>query len=189
MGAPIKNTAGKLVDAVLVAPSIGMIHRLPMESFRKGATAPTETIRGNVAGFLFDADAEIIYVQFCTPTDWDQASDITMVIWCVLVAAETANDVIDWETIVISVADHEDVDVAPTQTPGAAHNIVNDINAGVIHEVLITLDWNDGTCPIAPGDNITVVLSRTANVGVAGYVAGVLVTDICIMYQKDKLGT
>lgn len=189
MGAPLKNTAGRFVDPVLVTPSIGIIHRLPMENFRKGATAPTEIIRGNIAGFLFDADAESIYVQFCTPTDWDQSSDLIMVIWCVLVADETASDKIDWETVVLSVADHEDVDVAPTQTPGAAHDIGAFVNAGTMHKVQITLDWDDGACPIALGDNITIVLSRTANVGAAGYVAGVIANDICILYQKDRLGT
>lgn len=162
--------------------------RLPMEQFRKGVAAPTEATRNGVAGFLFDADAETLYVQFCVPKDWDAASDIDVAIYCLLNADETANDLIDWETSVVSVADHEDVDVAPTQTPGVNHNIGADNAAGTLHKVTLTLDYDDGTCPIAAGDNVTVELSRTSNVGNAGYVAGVIVLDICIEYQIDKLG-
>lgn len=42
--------------------------------------------------------------------------------------------------------------------------------------------------PLLTGDNISVALSRTANVGAAGYVSEVIVIDICIEYQIDKLG-
>jgi len=164
------------------------VDRLPMENFRKGGTAPTEAVRAGVAGFLFDADAETLYVQFCVPTDWDAASDMILVLHCVLVADETANDKIDWETSVVSIADHEDVDVAPVQTPGAAHDIVAVIAQGSFHKVNITLDYDNGTCPISAGDNVSIALSRTANVGAAGYVAGVIVIDICVMYQANKLG-
>ena len=124
--------------------------RLPMENFRKGGTAPTETLRGGVAGFLFDADAESLYIQFCVPKDWDAASNIIIELHCVLVAVETASDLIDWETSVVSIADHEDVDVAPVQTPGAAHDIGAVTAAGSMHNVDINLVYNDGTCPIAP---------------------------------------
>jgi len=162
--------------------------RLPMENFRKGATAPTETTRAGTAGFRFDADTEIIYIQFCVPPDWDGASDIDVVIYCVLNADETANDIIDWETSVVSAADHEDVDTAPTQSPGVSHDIVGDTGAGVLHKVTITLDYDDSTCPIAAGDNVSITLSRTSDVGGAGYAAGVIVNDICVEYQSDKLG-
>ena len=161
--------------------------RLPMENFRKGGTAPTETLRAGVAGFLFDADAETLVIQFCVPKDW-KPSDIIIELHCVLAAVETANDLIDWETSVVSIADHEDVDVAPVQTPGAAHNIGAVTAAGSMHNVDITLDYDDGTCPIAAGDNVSLSLSRTANVGAAGYVAGVILIDICLEYQANKLG-
>ena len=162
--------------------------RLPMENFRQGVAAPTAAKRAGVAGYLFSADAEILYVQFCVPTDWDAASDITLVVHCILNAAETANDKIDWETSIVSLADHEDVDTAGTQTPGVEHDIGAVVGAGSFHKVPIVLDYNDGTCPIALGDNISITLSRTANVGAAGYVAGVIVIDICIEYQSNKLG-
>ena len=162
--------------------------RLPMENFRRGVSAPTAATRNGVAGYLFTADAETLYVQFCTPPTWDRASDINILIYCVLNADETNNDKIDWETSVVSVADHEDADTAATQTPGVEHDIETFIAAGTLHKVTLTLDYNHGTCPIVAGDNVSITLSRTANVGAAGYVAGVLVTDICIMYQKDRLG-
>lgn len=163
--------------------------RLPMEQFRKGATAPTETTRGNCAGFLFDADNEVLYAQFCVPADWDQESDVDLVLACVLVGDETANDDIDWETVVTSVADHEDIDGAAQQTPGVSHDIGAFNSAGMLHEVRITVDYDDGTCPIAIGDYVSIALSRTSNVGNASYVAGVMVIDICLEYQKDSLGT
>lgn len=167
---------------------VKIIHRLPMEDFRKGVASPTATVRGNVAGFLFDADAEILYVQFCVPKSWDGESDIDIVVYCVLNADEAVGDDIDWETSVVSVADHEDVDIAGTQTPGASHDIGSYNGAGSFHKVTITLDYDDGTCPIAHGDNVTIELSRTANIGGAGYVGGVIVLDICIDYQSDRLG-
>ena len=173
---------------VTLKDKVYLIQRLPMENFRKGGTAPTETVRGGVAGFLFDADGEIIYIQFCVPKDWDGESDITLVLHCVLNAVETADDDIDWETSTISVADHEDVDTAGTQTPGASHDIGAFTAAGTLHLVEITLDYDDGTCPISANDNISITLSRTANVGGAGYVDGVLLIDACIRYQADKFG-
>lgn len=162
--------------------------RLPMENFRRGATAPTPTTRNGVAGYLFAADAETLYVQFCVTEEWDAESDLELMLYCVLNADETANDLIDWETSVISIADHEDVDTAPTQTPGVNHDIGNYNTAGIYHKVAIILDYDDVTCPINPGDNVTIVLSRTANVGTAGYVAGVIVLDICLRYKINKLG-
>lgn len=164
------------------------IDRLPMENFRRGVAAPTATIRNGVAGYLFAADAEELYVQFCVPKDWDAESDITLVVFCVLNADETVDDIIDWETSVVSVADHEDVDTAGTQTPGASHSIESYNGAGTLHKVTITLDYDDATCPISLGDNVSVVLSRTASVGGDGYVAGVIVLDICVDYQANKLG-
>lgn len=162
--------------------------RLPMENFRRGVAAPTATVRDGVAGYLFAADAETLYVQFCVPTNWDGMSDIDLVLYCVLDADEAVNDIIDWETSVVSIADHEDVDVAGTQTPGANHNIGAFNGAGTLHKVAIILDYDSGACPINYGDNVTVEMSRTANVGQAGYVAGVIVLDICIEYQSNKLG-
>jgi len=159
-----------------------------MENFRKGVAEPTATIRNGVAGYLFAADPEILYIQFCTPKDWDEASDLVIVLHCVLNADEAVDDIIDWETSVISVADHEDVDTAGTQTPGASHSIGAFNGGGTLHQVPITLDYNDGTCPISTGDNVSITLSRTANVGAAGYVAGVIVIDMCLLYQADKLG-
>lgn len=167
---------------------VKIMERLPMENFRKGGTAPAETIRGNMAGFLFNADAELLTIAVCVPMDWDEASDIVLAIYCVLDSAETADDKIDWETTVISVADHEDADVAGTQTPGVEHDIGAFTAAGTLHRCEIVLDYDDGTCPIAMGDTISIVLSRTTNVGSAGYVAGVLVVHICIEYQVNKLG-
>lgn len=161
----------------------GKACRLPMEQFRKGGTAPTETIRGKVAGFLFNAANEVLHVQFCPPLDWNGASDLTLILHCVLNADETANDLIDWETSVISVADREDVDTAGVQTPGVNHDIEAFNGAGILHMVPIVLDYDHATCPINKGDNVSVELSRTANVGNAGYVAGVIVIDICLVYD------
>ena len=163
--------------------------RLPMEDFRKGVASPAAVIKGGVAGLLFAAAAEELTIQFCVPTDWDAASDMTLVLHCILNQAEAANDLIDWETSVISLADHENALAPPgTQTPGAAHDIVA-VNAdGDFHKVPIVVDYNHATCPIAHGDNVSMVLSRTANVGTEGYVAGVIVIDICIEYQVSKLG-
>ena len=162
--------------------------RLPMENFRKAVTAPTETTKDGVAGFLFDADGELLTIQFCVPTDWDGASDMNLILHCLLNAAETANDLIDWETSVKSIGDHENILTAGTQTPGVNHNIVA-VNAdGDFHKVPIVLDYDHATCPIAHGDNVSITLSRTASVGTGGYVAGVIVIDICIEYQADKLG-
>lgn len=176
------NDAGTLTrfgDWILA----GKACRLPMEQFRKGGTAPTETIRGEVAGFLFDADNEVIHIQFCVSVDWNGASDLTLILHCVLNADETADDLIDWETSVISVADHEDVDTAGAQTPGVNHDIGAFNSAGILHMVPIVLDYDDGTCPINYGDNVSIELSRTANVGNADYVAGVIVNDICLVYD------
>lgn len=162
--------------------------RLPMEQFRKGVAAPTEATKGGAAGFLFDSDNEILYVQFCVPKDWDGESNIIVILHCILNQAEALNDKIDWETSVISIADHENALAAGVQTPGVVHDIVS-VNAdGDLHQVPIVLAYDSGTCPISHGDNVSIELSRTTNVGNAGYVGGVVVIDICIQYQSDRLG-
>jgi len=162
--------------------------RLPMENFRKAVTAPTEVTKDGAAGFLFDADGELLTIQFCVPADWDGVSDMNLVLHCLLNAAETANDLIDWETSVKSIADHGNILTAGTQAPGVNHDI-GALNAdGDFHKVPIVLDYDDATCPIAHGDNVSITLSRTADVGTAGYVAGAIVIDICIEYQVNKLG-
>jgi len=161
----------------------GITARMPMENFRKGVASPAAATRNGVAGFLFAADAEILYVQFCVPTDWNGQSDLAIVLSCVLNADEAANDLIDWETSIVSVADHEDVDTAATQTPGANHDIVNDNGAGTLHKVEIVIDYDHAMCPINHGDLVSITLSRTANIGNAGYVAGVIVIDICVKYD------
>jgi len=159
-----------------------------MEDFRKGVSSPVATNRNGVAGYLFTAPAEILYVQFCIPTNWDGENNFDLVIHCVLDADETANDLIDWETSVISIADHENVDTAGVQTPGVNHDIGAVNTIGSFHMVTVVLDYDDATCPINYGDNVSIVLSRTANVGAAGYVAGVIVIDICIGYIMNRLG-
>lgn len=163
-------------------------YRLPMENFRRAVSAPVATIKNGVAGFLFSADAEIIYIQFCVPPDWDGQSDLNIILHCILNQAETVNDLIDWETSTVALADHENVIGAPVQTPGVAHDIGNVNGDGAFHKVPLILVYNDGTCPIAHGDNVSITLSRTANIGAAGYVGAVLVIDICLEYQANKLG-
>lgn len=167
---------------------VKMMRRIPLESYRVGVFAPTETIRGGINGWLFDSQNEQMTLLFCVPLNWDQESDIVLAIYCVLEAAEAVDDKIDWATSVISVADHEDVDVAPTQTPGVEHDIDDNNAAGDLHRVGITLDYDDGTCPIATADSVSIVLNRTANVGGAGYVAGVVVIHMCVEYQIDRMG-
>ena len=159
-----------------------------MENFRRGVSAPVAANRDGIAGYLFSASAEVLYVQFCIPKDWDGASDIMLAIHCVLNQAEAANDKIDWETSIKSLADHENVITAGIQTPGVEHNIGASNADGDFHIVQITLDYDNGTCPIAHGDNVSIDLSRTANIGNAGYVGGVIVIDICVAYQADVMG-
>jgi len=162
--------------------------RLPMENFRRAVSAPTAIIKNGVAGYLFASDAETITIQFCVPKDWDGASDINIIIHCVLNQAEDANDLIDWETSAISIGDHENILTAGTQTPGVNHDI-EAVNAdGDFHKVPIVLDYDHATCPIVIDDNVSITISRTANVGNEGYVGGIVVIDMCVEYQSNKLG-
>jgi len=52
----------------------------------------------------------------------------------------------------------------------------------------IVLDYDHATCPIFLDDNVSITLSRTASVGLDGYVNGVIVIDICVEYQANKIG-
>jgi hypothetical protein len=191
----ILGTAGQIIvtdngdgTVTLSAPRVLKRIRIPMESFRKGATAPTERIKNSSAGYSFDTDAETVYISFCAPYDWDQASNIVLMLHCVLEQAETANDKIDWETIVTPIADHENILTAPTQTPGVEHDIQTDTADGDLHEVSIAIVYDDGTAPVVRGDNVLIRLSRTANVGNAGYVDDVLVIYCCILYYSISRG-
>lgn len=162
--------------------------RLPMESFRKGVSAPPDISRSGYAGWEFDTAARTATLETPVPFDWDGVSDIYFYAGCVLLANETNGDDIDWVTSIKSVADKEDIDVAGTQTPSVNYDIGTDVNAGTLHYVPIILDYDSLACPLTTGDCLSITVNRSANIGGIGYVDDVMVVGFCIRYYSDRMG-
>lgn len=161
-----------------------LLFRLPLESFRKGVTAPTETIRSGYAGFLFDADAEELTLEVSVPDNWDGTTTPLVVLECVLDSDETADDIIDWEFSVKIAQDHDDIDTLTPQTPTISHDIDTYTSAGIIHYMSFEIDFSG----CSAHDCVGVAMSRTSNVGSAGYADGVLLVGVSLHYKVDKLG-
>jgi hypothetical protein len=150
-------------------------------------TATVESFNG-APSINLDADGEMWFFAFEAPNDWDEASDLTLVF---MVANEIAEDDGDDVSITCQVHGYADGEAMSDagQSVSATLNLTGgDQNINVVNRVTGTIDYDDGTHPIAAGD--LVVVKCTVNLGDAGECTGPLhVVAQWVEYTADKLGT
>lgn len=135
-----------------------------------------------------DTDGEIWIASFEAPNDWDAASDLTLVFMVGNEIAETDGDDVSFTGQVRGYADGETMSDAGQAVTATLDLTGGDEAINVINRVTGTIDYDDGTYPIAAGD--TVVVEMTVNLGGAGECTGPLhVVAQWVEYTADKLGT
>lgn len=146
-------------------------------------TAGTKGTTPTVRGWLFDAANELASFSVRVPAGYSATADCKLRLTCVLNQAETSGDDIDWTADLVSIAPSSSEVVSGTSTQATvAQDMGANVSEGAVHVVDITLDFDDATNPIAPGDLLCVEIHRT-NLSNCG---GVLVTDAAVLFP---LGT
>ena len=160
---------------------------IPLALDADHGTADKESFNG-APSINLDADGETWFFAFEAPNDWDAASDLTLVY---MVANEIAED--DGDDVSITGQVHGYADGEATSDAGQSVDASLNLTGGdqainVVNRVTGTVDYDDGTHPIAAGD--TVVVKNTVNLGDAGECTGPLhIIAQWVEYTANKLGT
>jgi len=108
-----------------------------------GGSGATLTVWGDASiGYLLDATTEYLYATTKVCNEWDESSDIVVVVDVALNGDETANDIIQFEVLAEYFGEHDDMDTPKTQTRTVDHDIVSDNLAGEVHTMTFLLDFD-----------------------------------------------
>lgn len=125
-------------------------------------TAGTKGTTPTCRGWLFDATNELASFVARVPQGYSGDANLKLRLLCVLNAAETANDDIDWTCDYTAAEPSSAEAVSKTSTSvTAAKDMGSTVAEGSVHVVDITLDYADATNPIAAGDVLTLEVHRT----------------------------
>jgi len=144
-------------------------------------TAGTKGTTPTNRGWLFDAANELASWHIPIPADCLTGYDLTLRLWCVLNAAETNGDDIDWSADLVAVADGEVVSGTSTAAAASTTDIGTDSGEGALHSCDITLDYDDADNPINAGDVVCIEVHRTD----LAEVAGVILVAAQLLYKTD----
>lgn len=135
---------------------------------------PTEATKGSTPttrGLLFDAVNELASIQFRIPQGFTDAHDIKLRLFTALNQAETAGDDEDWTADLVAVQPDNGEGFAGTSTQAVALvDLGSHVADGDSHQIDITLDYDDATNPLNPGDLVTVEIHRTNLTEVGGVI-------------------
>lgn len=160
---------------------------VPLDLDSQHGTATSESFNG-APSINLDADTETWYMSFEAPKDWDAASDMTLVFMVGNEIAEDDGDDVSFTCQVRGYADGETTGDAGQSVACTLNLTGGDEAINVINRVTGTIDYDDGTYPIAAGD--TVVVEATVNLGGGGECTGPLhVVAQWVEYVANKLGT
>lgn len=151
-----------------------------------GGTADIATFNG-AGAIRLNADTETFYYQGRVPDAWDGASDITVWFDVGNGIAEDDGDDVSLTLQVRGYADGEAMSDAGQSVSALLNLTGGDEAINVINRVTGTIDYDDGTYPIAAND--TLVIEATVNLGGAGECTGPLyVVAWGIEFTADRLG-
>ena len=127
-----------------------------------GGTAPTATTDDTFRGLLFNADAELAFIEFEVPDDWNGTSDLTLKIYGFPDTGDAVADSekIEFDAVYRSIAEGEPHDngTAVTITPNYTQS------GGGTDEALIelegTIDYDNENQTIAKGDVVGFKINR-----------------------------
>jgi hypothetical protein len=154
-------------------------------SVSPGASGATLSVGGPGSAslyYLLNATNEYLYFSSDIHSDWDGASDIIVIINVALDGNEDQDDTIDAELIAEYFADHDDMDVAKTQTRTIGHSIGGNKFAGTVHELIFALNW-DETDNVIEVDDILKLRFRLDSVASIG---AVRFLDGNVLYRTSK---
>jgi hypothetical protein len=158
---------------------------LPLDS--EHGTATVEEFKG-APSINLDADGEEWFLSFEAPNDWDAASDLTLVFMVANEIAEDDGDDVSFTIQVRGYADGETVSDAGQAVSATLNLTGGDEAIDIVNRVTGTIDYNEGTYPIAAGD--TVVCKCAVNLGGGGECTGPLhIIAQWVEYTANKLGT
>jgi hypothetical protein len=150
-------------------------------------TATVEEFLG-APSINLDADTEEWFFSFEAPNDWDEVSDLTIVWMVANEIAEDDGDDVSFTCQVRGYADGETMSDAGQAVTGTLNLTGGDEAINVVNRVTGTIDYNEGTYPIAAGD--TVVVKCAVNLGGGGECTGPLhIIAQWVEYTANKLGT
>jgi hypothetical protein len=178
----VDNTVKKLCSVIAGTTTDSV--DIPLSEHNLGDTPPTKSSLGTtpeVRGWLFDATAETMLLKVRVPNNYSADGNLTLRLLCMLAAAETANDDIDWSGDLLSLADGE----SGTGTSTALAASLTDVGAnnaqGEIIECDMVIDYDDATNPVNPGDWLFIEIHRTD----LAEVAGVILLTATLVYPCD----
>lgn len=165
---------------------IALTKVLPLPLATGGGTSDIAAFNG-APSINLDADTETFYATFRTPSEWDAASNLALVL---MVANEIAEDDGDDVSITCQVRGYADGETTGDagQTVACVLNLTGGDEAiNVVNRVTGAIVYNDGTYPIAAGD--VVVIKATVNLGGAGECTGPLhVVGMWVEYTATRWG-
>jgi len=127
-----------------------------------GGTAPTATTIGTSRGLAFDADAEIVFLEFEVPGDWVGTSNMELKVYWVPEAgvAMSNTETVKWDISYHSTAEGEAIDNGTQKDTTATYT---QSGAGTDKELIETeliLKYDDANQPLTKGDIVTIVFNR-----------------------------
>lgn len=132
--------------------------RMPIPLSVSGSDTVTMGELQGVKSLDFDADGEDVSFSFRAPPNWDAASDLTINLMVGNEIAEDDGDDVSFTGTVRGFADGEALSTSG-QTVACTLNLTGGDEAiNVVNKVTGTIDYDDGTYPIAAGDVVAVRL-------------------------------
>lgn len=180
----VDNVVKKLCN-VIPGTSKDVVEIPLSEGWKDASNPPTDAFKGttpSVRGLLFDAVNELFSLNVRVPTNYSGDGDLSLILACVLNQAETNGDDIDWSADLLSLADGESATAPSTAAAASATDIGTNSADGELIRCTITIDYDDATNPVNPGDRLLVEIHRTdlAEVG------GVILVGAALQYPCDE---
>lgn len=130
-----------------------------------GNTAPTPTTIGTYRGLMFDADAELAFVNKEVPDDFSGAGDLAFrIYWCaqsgdLIQNTETVVFDIEWRSVNYDDAG-ETYDQGTVASDSSTYTATGEQTDKECFESIIALPYTGGNQPIAAGDVIGIKFNR-----------------------------
>lgn len=189
--ASLTTTALTVTNLTATTPTLASARtrrlHVPPNEWSLGATPPTATSVGTYRGLTFDADAETANVHFRVPSDWDAASDLSLVVsW----TNQASTAVGDGETVIFlgSLRSKAAAEVLTAGTAASLTTTYTQSGAGTdleLHETTLTIDYDHASQPLAAGDIVGITVSRDMTTDT--YAADIHIVDARVEYQSTAI--
>lgn len=150
------------MDSTLTVGDFTQYTTIYASSAQVGVTAPAATTVETFRGLLFNAAAELVFIEFEVSEDWNGTSDMTLKIYGFAESADSLADgeVLEFDAQYRSIADGEPYDngTAVTITPNYTQSGAGTDKARI--ELEATIDYDNTDQPLTKGDTVGFVINR-----------------------------